>query len=218
MKTENKMVLLPIVLLMIAAAIMGCKTEPELCALGAHLGINEKCSTTGNDSCGLQDYRTEAQKASFSKAINRYGKESNYTAKQLRDTADNIVKAFNDFRSDGGGSGPAMYDNVMSKISKLCVTLAANSRHTWDGATLGADVSATSNNIQARLEQLYEGQLALAGPAAAILVQQLQIMGIIRLAAGKDSDTEQLPVLAGALLCTRSVLFLKRKTAWRTKK
>ena len=161
MKTETKIVL-PIVLLMIAAAIMGCKTEPELCALGAHLGIGESCTGT---SCSLQDYRTEAQKASFSKAINRYGKESNYTAQQLRTTADNIVTAFGNFRT---GQGQAKYDNVMSKISKLCVTLAASGNYTWDGSTFGAHVTITTSSIQARLDQIYDNELPHINPATGL--------------------------------------------------
>jgi len=201
MKTENKIVL-PIVLLMIAAAIMGCKTEPELCALGAHLGIGESC--TGTD-CTLEDYRTPAQIFTFPKEINRYGKASNYTTEQLRQTADNIVEGYNLV------SPASVQSAAMSKIGKICVTKAQNNAYTWDGSIFGVHVNRSETNVRTLIGDISDSNLPVAYPVAGLT--SAQPANTIRLAAGKDSDTEQLPVLAGALLCTRSVLFIKRKTA-----
>jgi len=196
MKTENKMVLLPIVLLMIAAAIMGCKTEPELCALGAHLGIGETC----DPNCTLQDYNTKHNL--FPKAIYRIGAASNYTAQGLSTTADNIVTAYSEVMTPTN-------QTVMRNIGKIAVK-SGDAAYSWDGNVLGLRVNLAVGTIRGLVGDIADNALNHA--------QILQAVNTIRLAAGKDSDTEQLPVLAGALLCTRSVLFIKRKTAWRTKK
>jgi len=176
MKTENKIVL-PIVLLMIAAAIMGCKTEPELCALGAHLGIGESCS--GN-SCTLQDYNTNH--AAFPKEIFRVGAVSKYTPSELSTTANNIVTAYS--TGMGGNSQTAM-----KNIGKIAITKAANEEYTWNGTILGVHVNLAPGDIRGLVNDIYGNNLPL--------VQILQAVNTIRLAAGKDSDTEQLPVLAG---------------------
>jgi len=121
----------------------------------------------------LQDYRTAEQKLSFPKEINRYGKASNYTAEQLRQTADNIITAFENLKTD---SGQAKYDNVMSKISRLCVTIAANTtpgtpgyNYTWDGSIFGVHVTSNTSIIQARLNQIYDNELPTANPAPGLL-------------------------------------------------
>jgi len=116
-----------IILTIVTMVILGCKTEPEPCNLGAHLGIGETCTGT---NCTLQDYRTEEQKLTFPKAINRYGKESNYTSQQLRTTADNIVAGYNTLNT-------TQKNNLMSKVSQFCVTNAQNGYYTWDGSIFG---------------------------------------------------------------------------------
>jgi len=53
-------------------------TMPDLkCNLGAHLGIGEKCATTGDTSCGLKNYNTSTGADTFPVPIYRVGAESN---------------------------------------------------------------------------------------------------------------------------------------------
>jgi len=200
MKTENK-ILLPIVLLMIAAAIMGCKTEPELCALGAHLGIGESCSGT---SCTLEEYRTANMKNSghadyFKWPIYRVGTKSHYTDTELTNTVTNILAGYK------GLSSTSQTNLKNSSLSEVRITFSApHDWYTWNGSNLGIYKGSSSTSVRGLLADIVGDGLEMA--------QILQAVNTIRLAAGKDSDTEQLPVLAGALLCTRSVLFIKRKT------
>jgi len=186
MKTENK-ILLPIVLLMIAAAIMGCKTEPELCALGAHLGIGESCSGT---SCSLQDYRTANAKNSshadyFPVPINRVGAEGNFASGTLTSAANNVVSAHKGLSTSDKN---AIKNGVPA--GKLLAVHIYNilGSYKWNGSILGIKVGETVMMIDTYLGAIASGSMPHA---------QVQPANVIRLAAGKDSDTEQLPVLAG---------------------
>ena len=174
MKTKTLLLLAAILVLVIAAA---CNDDPAAngeetpCTLGAHLGIGETCSGT---SCTLQDYRTPAQAASFPKPIYRYGKTVNYTAEELRNTADGIIAAFEAVKDL---SNAEEYNAIMAAIARLCVTQAANNRYTWDGETLGADPDTPSvvDYMGARIPRVIEANpmypLAQADHASDIIVQ-----------------------------------------------
>ena len=164
MKTENKMVLLPIVLLIIAAAIMGCKTEPELCALGAHLGIGESCTGT---SCSLQDYNTNH--AAFPKDIYRVGAASKYTPSELSTTANNIVTAYSAVMA------PAA-QTVMRNIGKIAITKASNNEYTWDGTVLGVHINLSASGVRQLVTDIATSNLPIE------LTQILQAVNTIRLA------------------------------------
>jgi len=163
MKTKGKMFLL-VVLVMIAAAIMGCKTEPELCALGAHLGIGESCS--GN-SCTLQDYNTNH--AVFPKEIFRVGAVSKYTPSELSTTANNIVTAY-------GSAMSSAHQNVMKGIGKIAITKASNNEYTWDGTVLGVHINLSAVGVRTLVADMSGGNLPIE------LTQILQAVNTIRLA------------------------------------
>ena len=139
-----------ILLTIMAVAFIGCKTEPDPCNLGAHLGIGETCTGT---SCTLQDYRTEEQKLTFPKEINRYGKASNYTAQELRTTTDNIVMEFVNIKN---AFNPTEYSAIMAKIVRLCVAQAENNMYIWDGVTFGVDPDVSSGFILSRAPRVAE--------------------------------------------------------------
>jgi len=168
------------IILLIGFIVNSCsdeEKEPPVCNLGAHLGIGETCN--GNN-CILQDYRTAEQKATFPKEINRYGKKTNYSDTELRQTTDKIVAAFDKIASDNGDK--VLYDIVLSKIGKLYVVKAANGYYTWNKTDFGADPAATMEIISGRLV-LTASSLPEASIASGLA--QLQPVSDIRLAKGK---------------------------------
>jgi len=137
----KKNLLILVIVLLVGIIVNSCsdnEKEPPICNLGEHLGIGETCNGT---NCTLKDYRTAEQKVSFPKEIYRYGRESNYTAEELRDTADKIIAEFKELK-DGGTD----CDAIMAKIAKLCVVQAANGGYTWDGTTFGLDPDAPTDS------------------------------------------------------------------------
>jgi len=164
-----------------------------------HLGVGEDCIKDTGTCSGLQDYRTAAQKASFPKEINRYGKVSNYTAQELRNTADKIIAAFDLIIADANGEIETR-DEILLEIAKLYVVKAANNYYTWNKTDFGADPSVEAPLIKGAMTAIPKGVLPEAAVASGV-VAQLQSANGIRMANGKKSTerfpAERFPAVAG---------------------
>ena len=174
-----------------------CPICNPMCNLGAHLGIGETCNGT---NCTLQDYRTAEQKILFPKEINRYGKASNYTAKQLTDTVANIIAGYGLLVGTTQG-------NFIAKAGKVCVTKAQNGEYTWDKTVFGFHIDLSAEETKGLMTDLVGG-LSEKGPINGLV--QLQPASDIRLAGGKK-QTEQLSVVADYIdnLKYATVLYIK---------
>jgi len=171
-----------------------------------HLGIDESAclgsDRTGADKCGLQDYRTAEQKATFPKEINRYGKKTNYTDAELSKGVADIISIFSQIKANLEQQS-GYYDAVMEEIDKLCVsqssgTNALNTNYTWNKTLkiLGVDPDATATDIGwlvGRLPRLHpsDGRGIDEVAPAGNLLTQLQPASNIRMAKGSATQSDR---------------------------
>ena len=123
--------LIIILLIVVAVAFIGCKTEPEPCNLGAHLGIGETCTGT---SCTLQDYNTSTGPNAFPKPIYRVGAVSNFDANVLAKTVDDIMTTYTN--PSLLGMDQASKNRISERLLHVEI-YKAGGNYTWKNKVLG---------------------------------------------------------------------------------